>query len=247
LIERRDFVQRFPHRLIEWHHYRFREKSLDTKASASKLRPGEVILLYFPHDETVRYAERSGLVFEPIPLRANESRVKWLCATPEAPREAIAPVVPLRQRIWRELSRRRRLPFGAVISAVIVIQAWVNTYWLKASLLALVLAVNFLPMLIVGRQYFLVPGGLVRLENGLRFRTPRIELLTPRNSSLVLYADGGAFVATGGKATFIPTDETMIRALIRAWLSTARTPTMSELRTLLAQEGSASSQTANPV
>lgn len=166
---------------------------------------------------------------------------------------------PVADAQFKRHGRRANSVFGWIVILSISIGSLARASMRGQSLLSalnwshLVLAVIAISMtvaayryLVVGRQFFLVPGGLVRLENGLLFRTPRLALHTPGDTSLVMYREGGVFLLTEGRASFVSTDTSMLQGLLIAWLSTARTPTMEELRMLLAPEALAAAQSANP-
>jgi len=234
---------RFPHRFVEYHHFSLVEKSGGLKKHLAKIAPGEIIVVGCPRNETDWRVRRSQSVFEPIPW--GDERMLWLLTelaepnpeTEPEPTEAEPPVswrsrasglVPLLIHLFLVV-----IGIRALIKALMTGQtAWI---WVCGIVLVL-LAFTAVHYLIIGRQYFLVPGGLVQLETGLLYRTPRLELFTPRNSALMLYAEGGAFVASQGKVRFLESDALMAQCLLLAWLNEARTPTMDELRTLLAPE-----------
>ena len=244
--------RRFPHRFIEFHHFTALEKSGRIKKHLAKLPPGEIIVLDCPRELTDWRVRRSQSSFEPIPWEQGEERLFWLLSelpdpeneprmsqppTPVNWRQRIKSWVPLLSSLFLMLVGLRSL-IRAVISG-----KWTAAAWGCGIVLG-VLAIAAFSSLVVGRRYFLVPGGLVRLENGLLFRKPRLELFTPRNASMLLYPDGGVFIASQGKVQFLECSEEMSFCLMLAWLNEARPPTMQELRTLLVGESAASADAA---
>ncbi len=232
--------RRFPHRFIEFHHYSNVEKSPGLKKHLAKLPPGEVIVVDCPRNETDWRVRRSQSTFEPIPWEPGEERLWLLTELPDPdddPRVS-EPVtgVTARRRITAWIPRLFSLimmfiGLRSLIRGLIAGQ-WTAAAWGCGIVLAVLALVAF-NSLVVGRRFFLVPGGLVRLETGLLFRTPRLELFTPLNATLMLYADGGGFVASQSRVQFIDGDDFMMLCLMLAWINEARTPSMQELRTLL--------------
>lgn len=257
VMERPDVLSRVPHRFVEFHQLGHSKTSRSMMKQLSRIRPGEAILIDSLTADPLPFL-RSSISFEPVQWSASESLSALTLIEPQDAGRTVEANGPVDGAVFRRRGRGANTVFGWIVILTISIGSLASASIRGQSLVSalnwshLILAVIAASMivaayrhLVVGRQFFLVPGGLVRLENGLLFRTPRLALLTPKNSSLVMYRDGGVYLLTEGRPAFVTTDASMLQGLLIAWLSTARTPTLNELRTLLAQETVAAAKSAN--
>lgn len=246
VMERSDVFSRVPHRFVEFHQLGHSKSSRSMIRKLSRIRPGEAILIDTLGAPPLPLL-RSSFAFEPVEWSASDSFVSLSLIDNQ---DAVDTVEHDNGALLKRRGRRANNVFGWIVFLSISIgtlaRASMQGQTLLSALnwshlivagLAISMIVAAYRFLVVGRQFFLVPGGLVRLENGLRFRTSRLALLTPSNASLVMYREGGVYLVTEGRAAFVGADTSMLQALLIAWLSTARTPTMEELRTLLISDG----------
>jgi len=234
---------RFPHRVVELIHHGHQKCAWGLKKHLAKIPPGNCIAIDFTEDEATRARSRSVQAFEPICWEARDSQMLALVEELPALRtEQRRPFLhtSLDDHVARFI---RFFPMTLVIfalgKAIVSGQSWISLLQDSRGVivgLCVLFSIFAFGALVIGRKYYLVPGGLVRVENGLFFRKPRIDLLTPRDTSIVAYGSGGVILVSGGKAKIIETDRNQVAALLIAWLSQARPPTMEELRTLHAPE-----------
>ena len=248
MMERPDVLSRVPHRFVEFQHHVHSRISRDMLRQLSKIRSGESVLIDNLKADRLPIPE-SYSAFEPIEWKESESLISLTMAETGV---GGAKVNSPRAGSGTFLNRPIK-GFNSGVGWMVVIAISVSSL-VRASmrgqsalaalnwthLLLAIIAISTIyaayQYLVIGRQFYLVPGGLVRLENGLRFRTPRIALLTPDNTSLVMYREGGVYLITEGNATLVAAESAMIQALIIAWTSRARRPTVEQLRLLLAPD-----------
>ena len=249
-----DFAKLLPHRWVEFLCHKFRRGSLGINGEMCALAPGEVITVNLANYEAGTSPWQflaSDLSFEPTPWKAFDSRM----------RELLSVATENQSRAWDRQDEREKermigahrpwIPWSAFVGLPVILSSLAIGATSTASVgsisvvgLLVLLMIIVVRFLVVGSAYYLVPGGLVRIKHGLLYRKPQLHLLTPGNAALVLYVEGGCHIITREHSERVRTDTNMNRALLLAWTSSARTPTMQELRTLLVGERLASKTTA---
>lgn len=112
---------------------------------------------------------------------------------------------------------------------------WHSPFWLMLGALLLVCAIPY----IVEQRMWLVPGGVVCCGHAAWRRKPRLRVMWAGVSSLIVdLRDGRAVAAVDRRVVILPCAGRVraALALLAAWRSTARRPTMEELRTLFDPE-----------
>lgn len=81
---------------------------------------------------------------------------------------------------------------------------------------------------------FLVPGGIVFRTDAAWRRGQEVSLVTPADSPLYIdFRDGTVMVLDRSKVRSFTCDESTRWLLLAGWQSTARTPTLEEVKTFL--------------
>jgi len=107
--------------------------------------------------------------------------------------------------------------------------ALVGLPWLLSTLLQTI----FPPL-----HWWIVPGGIVRLRHATWCRAAEVSLLTPENASLLVHRGRQCDLIKGSDIVRIFFPEYLGPwCTLFAWISTARTPTLEEVRSLLDPEG----------
>ena len=253
-------ARRLPHRCVEW---ALRNGQLRSKRFVSclmQLPVGRVVLANWGSRRWLAQPECGEVSFEPISLFGEWDRLEWLrrggrAEQPPSCTRIIArrPCLPAPRSFWQRtwfLVNRFGLPL-----ILIVLMVWrvyfhgmpvspAGFYWPALLGLAvpffLVLAlvvVVWLVSLFHERNWWLVPGGLVCRGFSFWRRGVSVSLFTRENTPLLLDArTGTGFVLDGGRLRRFACLDDDVQAVINAWISRARTPSLDEVRAFVGQQ-----------
>jgi len=248
IVSKVDSVHRLPHRHVEML-MRSRFASLSTKHRiAERLNPGDTIVVRSLGGPPLSMPRGSEVPFEPVAITQKTAGAYGLVGlslgSAGRPGDAGAHEKAVRQSgpFFPPLSKTYL--FFAIILPVALFTLRRDIGWLPfvTYLAGLVLWATF-PRNSRGRRslwqrlltgWWIVPGGLVFREGGLAKPAQVIGLLTANDSSMLVDARCGKVIVHRGNQTFpILADPFFCWAILAGWISTARTPTMAEIESLL--------------
>lgn len=240
-----DFAARLPHRLVELSLRLRPEWLVSKKWIMAQLRPEDTIVIQ-PHDvPPLTRPNASNVPFEPAGVVFRGDELNALASLhlgdEKEPGDATA--------LERELHDAHKLinvpeaPFwitGIVIMLCVV--GWAPRWYRWAAgfgVLLLIRAISVFfglpyPFMDENTRWWIVPGGLCYHKRGLWKRTRELGLIARRESPLVIdYRRGTAYVQRDGQPRTITNGPMACWAILAGWMSTARTPTLEEVRSLL--------------
>lgn len=240
--------QRLPHRFLEHHLRHCRDgRNLDRKRIEAVLRelPKRHVFVINPvlgEGESLPVA--TGVPFEPLSFdEPSENATYYYLASQQ---EAGGPTVeeatgrlayePVRSR-W-DIRLLWHIPL--LIAFVVVGYAAMGLCGLPALVVVLPLAAFRIAWrFFVTRHRFLVPGGIAFREDAFWRRGQLVTLVTPDETPLIIRdADCRFIVSEKDRAREEPCGSLGPNILLAGWLSTARTPTLDEVKTFLGAEES---------
>lgn len=240
LLRRQDFGIRLPHRKLEgdllargWTTGRI-SKAIDGTKDRIAIMVNGPTLCAFPRPMA------TSLGFEPVPLEDSGERLLDLLASNMWEQGGSREVRSSRETMQSKRSRRNlrealgpiRGVLGVVIIACLVLEAIFSRGedLIFAALFIVSVGLLYFWPEVMGRQWYLVPGGLVFREYRSWRKVSRVGLVTPDNSPLLVhYAESYALVRVRGRFVRFECPDWSGWCVLAAWISTAARPTREEI------------------
>ena len=245
---------RFPHRLIEHWKYQRRARKSRLKLLMEEIGPGSVVVLrkYY-----VRYPppEPSCIPFEPVQALLDQDRVYYLIHLHLGPEEPAQESPPPESSVAHsqdpKLPLRERYAWVIQWFCILVVVGLLteSIYGmlvapsLPNALLLLMLTGALGGQLVVsvlrGRQWWIVPGGLIYREYRAWWRKDRIGRITPADSSLVIDRHTNhCYALVDGRLMAFACSDWDWWLLATAWVSTLPPPRMEQVQSFFDSAGS---------
>lgn len=238
-------VGRFPHRAMESSLRRFGGPSPRVlKKAFQAVPPGDAIVATRTGSGLVPAPIHNAIPFEMIDLTAESEEADGIAEAMQtgdldelpsqkleaahAPSRAARIVGLLMTGVWVLL-------WGSRLVRSILRQSSNDLVFFAA--IATIIALPFVGRLFYTRNRFLVPGGIVFRTDAAWRSGQEVSLVTPASSPLFIdFRDGTVMVLDRCKVRSFTCDESTRWLLLAGWQSTARTPTLEEVKTFLGAE-----------
>ena len=166
--------------------------------------------------------EQQGLIAPPHPSEAHERH------TPKA-REHLRSISGFLRRRW-----------GMVLWCLLLLllypRNWIYVVAFPVACFIVGLIIAWLMLLFREQTWWLVPGGLICREFRFWRRGVEIKRFTPADTPMFINArKGWGFVLDQGRPIKFPCPQTTSWVIAAGWISTARTPSLNEVRAFLGQ------------
>lgn len=224
----------------------FNSRALRTAAKA--VPPGHALWINAKRPEDSIDPISTDISFEPIDLKSDVEQLAWLCTAILEIRECQLPAQPQRNQsphvmktlFKKYLGMTLRWTFMALqLSYLSSLVYYAMTNGLSLASVSLFLLISmwgivWVKPLFFDRQWFLIPGGLLLREATLFPRRDTFRIVTPVTHGIVIDDRFGVAAINDRNRTLKLTCPNRASwAILAAWLSTARTPTESEIRSFL--------------
>ncbi len=253
LARRFDCDHRCPHRIIElalYEHQRRRSSSPEeivkgVKETLVGIEGNPVVLINCPVGDWRQISPHSTVPFEPIRVgeygRISEVEPGWEPFIEEEEHGGVGDdsggggrkgslATKVGDGMWILLAMAMCLALLALCVYVVITNPVIT-----CGAICLVIFLVFAYTVIVGKETFLVPGGVVVCSQPVWRRRPVIQYAS-RDESLLLvnFTEGSSYVVFGGKAIEIAGTNDVLWA----WMNRSRKPTVDEIRAFLCDQAS---------
>ncbi|MBI5762552.1 MAG: hypothetical protein HZA51_03400 [Planctomycetes bacterium] len=218
------------------------------RKAVTTIPPGHAVWINAKRPDNSVDPISTDIYFEPIELSRDIEQLVWLCMSNLEVRERQQPALPSKaQNPPASKSRAKKFANAASQISVLTLQlCWlvIMIYDAVTKGLSIGSVVPFLLVsgwvfawirpLFLDRQWFLIPGGILLREVVLFPRSDTFRVISPMTHGILIdERHGVAAINDLDRTLRIACPGGAAWAILAAWLSTARTPTESEIRTFL--------------
>lgn len=244
ITETEKYAARLPHRVIENVLRLYPEPKRRTRRALRSVSTGRMIVVYDPNMPHRWRPDAKELMFEPLDLSHDSDRGLSLLRLsadvsdedtkdPGHPPGETESMIAMAGRLTR-LRYRRLWVLYTIAVIYLIVRLATSANCIIAAAVTLALGCSIFPRLLLRRQWWLVPGGLILREDKAWRRGVDVHLFNTDSSALFIdMRNGQGMVYDGCKVWRFQCAPFNRWLVVAGWTSTAQRPTLDEVRSFL--------------